>query len=97
MSNCLVCNTSIDVEFDRGSRAVGVFHGAADGFVCGSSCESRYDKGVRHGSSSSSGIKCTGCNCDISSMSSPVYSGDFDPFCSNSCKSAHDNRVWSDM
>ncbi len=98
MSNCLVCNKDISADIEFGGNTQLEMVGDYDGFTCSSSCKSRYDQGIRHGSTSSYGIKCTGCGCDMSRASTAVYSaGDYDPFCSNSCQSAHSCRIWSDM
>lgn len=95
MANCLVCNTGLDTDFGTtpNMRTVGDF----DGFVCGAKCQGEYNRGVRHNSVCSSGTKCTGCGRNIDHMPNPVYSGDFDPFCSSSCKDDHSRRAWESI
>lgn len=91
MSKCLVCDAELDTDFGStpNMRTVGDF----DGFVCGAKCQAEYDRGIRSHTVCSSGTKCTGCSRNIDHMSSPVYSGDFDPFCSHSCKDSYYSRL----
>lgn len=67
--------------------------GDHDGLVCSAKCEADYNRGIEHAAPQSYGTRCNGCGRNIERMSGKVYSLDYDPYCSDSCKRDYERRL----